>query len=52
MLNPRRTYRFSTSAPAEGGGGATPLAVWLLIELELRGKKRASRALRDAAIDT
>ena len=40
-LNPRRrTYRFSTYTPAEGGGvDATPLAVWPLIELELRGKK-------------
>ena len=36
-LNPRRTYRLSTYAPAEGG--ATPLAIWPLIELELREKK-------------
>ena len=31
-------YRFSIYAPAERGG-ATPLAVWPLIELEFRGKK-------------
>ena len=51
-LNPRRTYRFSTY---RGGGlvrvGAILLAVWPLMELELRGKKRGCRALRDAAID-
>ena len=41
-FNPSQTYRFSTYAPAEGG--ATPLTVWPLIELELRGKsKRAGR---------
>ena len=54
-VNPRRTYRFSTYTPAEGGGGwgdSLPLAVWPLIELEFRGKKRACRALRDAATDT
>ena len=49
-FNPRRTYRFSTFAPAEGGG--VTLTVWPLIELEHRGKKRACRVLRDAAIDT
>ena len=38
--------------PRPNGGGATPLAVWPLMELELRQKKRACRALRDAAIDT
>ena len=40
-FNPRRTYRFSTYAPGEGGWGGVrlpPLAVWPLIELELRGK--------------
>ena len=37
FFNPRRTYRFSSYAPAEGVG-TTPLAVWPLIELELWGK--------------
>ena len=41
-----------TPRPRGEGVGATPFAVWPLIELELRGKKRAYRALRDAAIDT
>ena len=41
-----------TPRPMGGGVVATPLAVWPLIELELRGKKQACRALRDAAIDT
>ena len=41
FFNPHRTYRFSTYAPAEGG---TPLAVWPLIELELRrNNERAGR---------
>ena len=48
-VNPRRTYRFSTY---EGGMRTLPLAVWPLIELELREKKRACRALRDAVTDT
>ena len=43
-----------TPRPRGEGVGTTPLplAVWSLTELELRGKKRACRALRDAAIDT
>ena len=39
VFNARRPYRFSTYAPAEVGRvGATPLTVWPLIELELRGE--------------
>ena len=40
LLNPRRTYRFYTYAPADGGGGwcDPPSPFWPLIELELREK--------------
>ena len=41
-----------TPRPRGEGGWCDPLAVWPLIELELREKKRACRALRDAAINT
>ena len=44
-LNPRRTYWFSTYAPAEGGGAGTtpPLAVSPLVELARRGKNERVR---------
>ena len=44
-FNPRRTYWFSTYAPAEGGGGRVrpPLAVSPLVELARRGKNERVR---------
>ena len=45
-LNPRRTYWFSTYAPAEGEGGydpPPPLAVSPLVELARRGKNERVR---------
>ena len=49
MVNPRRYRPFRHKGG--GGGYDTPLAVSPLIELELRGKKRACSSPRDEEID-
>ena len=52
-FNPRRTYRFSTYAPAEGEGGwCDPPRRLAPNWARASRKKRACRELQDAAIDT
>ena len=46
-FNPRRHRPFRILPRHKGGGGYDPLAVSPLIELELRGKKRACSSPRD-----
>ena len=53
ILNPRRTYWFSTYAPAEGGGaGTTPPRRFAPGGASASRKKRACAPLRDAEIGT
>ena len=49
-INPRRHRPFRILPRHKGGVGTTPLAVSPLIELELRGKKRACSSPRDEEI--